>query len=85
MALWVYALAGSGLPAAFASLRYWMRLRFCRHVFDRAGSREDLRVAGLVTAHGWLPWSARHTNDRPPTVEGAHSLHSLPSADDQTA
>lgn len=85
MPLWVYSLAGSGLSAVFASLRYWMRLRFCRHVFDRAGSREDLRVAGLVTAHGWLPWSARHASDHPPVVEGAHSLHSLRGTGDQTA
>ncbi len=36
---------GGSLVAAFATIRFWLRLRFLKHVYDRGGAR-DLRAAG---------------------------------------
>ncbi len=49
VAFWLWAVCGSGgVLGFFASLRYWLRLRFYRHVYDKGGP-EDLAVAGEVT------------------------------------
>jgi hypothetical protein len=35
-------------------IRHRMTLAFLRHVFDRAGDRRDLEVAGKVISPGWI-------------------------------
>lgn len=43
--LWLAVCGGSGMLGLFTTIRYWLRLRFLRHVYDRGGA-PDLRVAG---------------------------------------
>ena len=37
--------AAGGLSSAAVLVRYWLRLRFLRHVYDKGGAK-DLAVAG---------------------------------------
>lgn len=58
MTVWFWVqLTASGATVAAAligAIRYWLRIRFLRHVFDRAGVRNDLDVAGRALApHRW--------------------------------
>lgn len=51
--------------------RYWLRLRFLRHAFDRSGDRNDLEVAGKVTAPGWRAhgdWGLKPQGDQGPAA-----------------
>jgi hypothetical protein len=61
----------STVSAGGYNLRYWLRLRFLRHTFDRSGDRNDLEMAGKVTAPGWLVW-----DDREPTRGSKPSVKS---------
>jgi len=48
------ATVSSVSAGGYGLLRYWLRLRFLRSAFERNGDRKDLKVAGKVTAPGWL-------------------------------
>jgi len=53
----------------YSLFRFWLRLRFLRHAFDRSGDRKDLEVAGKVTAPGWLARGDRELKPRlPPAI-----------------
>lgn len=50
----VFVVISTVSAGGYNLLRYWLRLRFLRHAFDRNGDRKDLKMAGKVTAPGWL-------------------------------
>jgi hypothetical protein len=51
---WLVGGGVSLLTAVIGLIRYWLRLRFLRHVYDRNGDRRDLKVAGEASRSGWL-------------------------------
>jgi hypothetical protein len=77
----VIVVISSVSAGGYRLLRYWLRLRFLRHTFDRSGDRKDLEVAGKVTAPGWLargdrepkrssrPGARRQNDDHPEELE----------------
>lgn len=55
MPSWASVVLAGIVPAisgVVAVIRYRMRLSFLRHVFDRAGDRKDLEIAGKAISPG---------------------------------
>lgn len=41
------------ISGVVAVIQLWMKLSFLRHVYDRAGDRKDLEIAGKVISPRW--------------------------------
>lgn len=61
--MWLVLLSGGVAVGLFATIRFWLRLRFLRHVYDHGGAR-DLQAAG----------SALHTPARLPHPHDAQDV-----------
>lgn len=59
----VLAAIGSISAGGYGLVRYWLRLCFLRRAFERNGDRNDLEVAGKVTAPGWLVRGGRQDSN----------------------
>lgn len=62
MLSWTSVILAAIVPAisgVVAVIRHWMTLKFLRHVFDRAGDRKDLEIAGKVIPSRWTAITER--------------------------
>lgn len=87
MLSWTSVVLASIVPTisgVVAVIRHRMTLSFLRHVFDRAGDRKDLEIAGKVISPGWTAIIAGRGRE-PSSGQRRAQLRRLPRPGSTTA